>query len=339
MCLVSACENNSSSTNNADNVEAVVNRPGPEIGIDDDDIAGVVTSSNGPEAGVWVIAETNAFETTRYAKIVSTDNQGRFVIPDLPKETYQVWVRGYGLVDSEKVDVMPGNIVRLQAEIAPDSATAAKIYPAAYWYAMMRLPQQEELTHLPGGMNQYLFWMKNRSCIGCHQLGNLATRTLPEGYGVGEPTEIAWSRRILAGQAGMHMLMDISNVGSVAFKYLADWTDRIAAGELPSSVPDRPAGIERNVVFTVRDWSNPKSYMHDLSGTDRRNPTVNAYGPFYGSPEYSTDEIPILEPVNNTAKNYVAPVREENTPTTADDPVIAPSPYWGTDSNSNLEVN
>src|SRR5438477_11893361 len=88
------------------------------VQIDSDDIGGVVTSSAGPEAGVWVIAETNAFQT-RYAKIVVTDDQGRFVVPDLPEAEYQLWVRGYGLVDSPKVTAKRGTRVNLTATIAP----------------------------------------------------------------------------------------------------------------------------------------------------------------------------------------------------------------------------
>src|SRR3954452_22540955 len=77
------------------------------VAIDNDDIGGVVRSASGPEAGVWVIAETTDLPT-RYAKMVVTDDQGRYVIPDLPKAKYKVWVRGYGLVDSPKVDGEPG---------------------------------------------------------------------------------------------------------------------------------------------------------------------------------------------------------------------------------------
>src|SRR5690606_4426505 len=109
------------------------------------------------------------------------------------------------------------------------------------------------------------------------------------GLGDFDSSEAAWIRRISSGQAGGNMTSRIAGLGGVPYKYLADWTDRIAAGELPFADPDRPQGMERNVVITVRDWSNPKAYMHDLSGTDRRNPTVNAYGPLYGAPELSTD--------------------------------------------------
>src|SRR5262245_25791801 len=100
------------------------------IPIDRDDIAGVVTSTNGAEAGVWVIAETTALPT-RYAKIVVTDDRGRYVIPDLPAATYKLWVRGYGLADSSAVESTPGKHVNLTALVAPDRATAAKVFPAA----------------------------------------------------------------------------------------------------------------------------------------------------------------------------------------------------------------
>ena len=92
--------------------------------IDDDDIGGVVTSRFGPEAGVWVIAETTGFGT-RFAKTAVTDERGRYVIPDLPKASYRVWVRGYGLIDSPKVASEPGKILDLTAVTAPSLAEAA----------------------------------------------------------------------------------------------------------------------------------------------------------------------------------------------------------------------
>ena len=76
--------------------------------------------------------------------------------------------------------------------------------------------------------------------------------------------------------------------------------ERIEDGELPTFIPERPQGLERNIVATVRDWADEKAYLHDLSSTDRRDPTVNGYGKIYGSPELSTDNFPILDPVNNT---------------------------------------
>ena len=78
-----------------------------EVAVDADDIGGIVSGSGGPEAGVWVIAETTDLPT-KFAKIVVTDDAGRYVVPDLPKAKYKVWVRGYGLVDLPKVDGEPG---------------------------------------------------------------------------------------------------------------------------------------------------------------------------------------------------------------------------------------
>jgi len=304
--------------------------PAPsELNVAADDIGGTVSSARGPQAGVWVIAETRDFQT-RFAKIVVTDSAGRYLVPHLPQARYSLWVRGYGLADSPAVDAAPGQHVDLTAVIAADAAAAAKTYPAAYWYAMMRIPEEAQVAKLPGGRNGYLMWMKNMGCIGCHQLGNLATRTIPKSLGTFKSSQEAWQRRVQSGQAGPQMLNIVQGaLAGIPIQYLADWTDRIAAGELPAAAPARPSGIERNVVATVRDWSDGKAYVHDLSGTDRRNPTVNGNGPLYGAPELSTDDFPVLDPKLNRAITFKAPVRDADTPTSHDDPVLAPSAYWG----------
>ena len=92
---------------------------------DGDDIGGVVTGAKGPEAGVWVIAETTELPT-RLVKIVVTDDMGRYLVPDLPKANYNVWVRGYGLVDSPKMKAPPGATLNLKAVAAPDKKAAVE---------------------------------------------------------------------------------------------------------------------------------------------------------------------------------------------------------------------
>src|SRR5687768_15625940 len=145
------------------------------VSIDNDDIGGVVTSVKGPEAGVWVIAETTELPT-RFARMVVTDDQGRYLLPDLPKANYSIWVRGYGLVDSPKVKATPGKIVDLKAVIAPNEAAAAQYYPAIYWYSMLTVPDASEFGgkgRIPAKVTQgdWLTHIKNRSCVGCHQMG------------------------------------------------------------------------------------------------------------------------------------------------------------------------
>src|SRR5438105_350790 len=106
------------------------------IRIDTDDIGGVVSSAKGPEAGVWVIAETKDLPTG-FRKIVVTDDRGRYVVPDLPKASYSLWVRGYGLMDSKPVKATPGTKLNLKAVVAPSKIAAAQYYPASYWSSML----------------------------------------------------------------------------------------------------------------------------------------------------------------------------------------------------------
>lgn len=308
---------------------AAVFTTGNGIRIGPSDIGGVVSGGQGPEAGVWVIAERFDLPT-RFEKIVVTDDRGRYLVPDLPAGRYDLWVRGYGLTDSPSTSARPGREVNLEARTAPTAAIAARIYPPAYWYALMRLPTAAEVAQIPGGMNAYLTFMKNDGCVGCHQMGDVATRTIPEALSRYGSSPTAWLRRIQSGQAGDSMVrIAMGRLHGVPIKYLADWTSRIMAGALPASSPPRPSGLERNVVVTVHDWATPTAYLHDLSSTYRNRPTTNAYGLIYGTPELSTDDFPIFDPRTRAATSLHAPVRDADTPSSADDPVVASSAYWG----------
>jgi len=314
----------------------------PAVPIDGDDIGGVVTGPNGPEAGVWVIAETRDLPV-RYIKSVVTDDRGRYVVPDLPKASYTVWARGYGLVDSAKTTTAPGRQVNIAASPAPSPAAAAEYYPAIYWYSMLKIPAASEFNGTTPGISkemtqiEWLNSMKNNGCIGCHQIGQKATRTIPPSLGTFANMEQAWARRVQSGQAGQQMSGQLSQIGTMSIKNFADWTNRIAKGELPHARPQRPQGVERNIVVTLRDWMNEKQYLHDLIASDRRHPTVNGYGPLYGAPEYSSDNMPILDPVKNTATTFKLPVMDPSMPLSlgpghaAALDAMQPSPYWGPD--------
>jgi hypothetical protein len=232
-----------------------------EPAIDGDDIGGVVSGPNGPEAGVWVIAESVDLPT-KFAKIVVTDEQGRYVIPDLPAVNYSVWVRGYGLVDSPRMRAKPGEHVDLTAVPAPNAAAAAHYYPAIYWYSLLRVPAEDELKgesplHDPGLQSKqanFLRQMKNIGCIGCHQLGQEATRTIPAQFGAFKTGEEAWIRRLQSGLAGEEMTGEAGFFSAAPLKALGEWTDRLAKGELPKTTPPRPRDVERNVVITTWEW-------------------------------------------------------------------------------------
>jgi hypothetical protein len=307
-------------------------------GGDSDDIAGVVTGPAGPEAGVWVIAETEDLPT-KFVRIVVTDDDGRFLVPDLPEADYHVWVRGYGLVDSPKMDATPGSTLDLTAVTAPDPAAAAYYYPAGYWLSLIHVPGRDQFPGTgpagngisPGVLTQadWIRRMKSGTCTSCHQLGTLGTRKIPSELGGFASSVDAWERRVLSGQAGSQMTSAIAQMGPrAALGMFADWTDRIAAGELPPT-PPRPKGIERNVVITEWDWADPTAYLHDVVSTDRRDPTVNAGGPVYGSLELSADYTPMLDPRTNTPSRIPLTVRDANTPPASPPIMTAPSAYWG----------
>ena len=286
-----------------------------------------------------MIAETRDLPT-RYIKIVTTDDRGRYVIPDLPRATYDVWVRGYGLVDSPKQKVAPGKNIDLKAVPAPNRAAAAEYYPAQYWFAMVKVPAENLFpgTGATGnGMSQQMsdrgMWFRNLKtdgCVSCHALGTKATRTIPAALGHFNSGAEAWERRLQSGQASGPMMGAIGRFDTQrALSAFGEWTDRVAKGDLPKNTPPRPAGRERNFVVTQWDWNTPTSYLHDEIASDRNNPRVNPNGRIYGSTEASSDMVPWLDPVDNTAGLIKTEYRDAKTPSSKEDPIYGASAYWG----------
>lgn len=317
-------------------VHGLVSHAAP-VNISIKDIGGVVKSDKGIEAGVWVIAETTDLPT-KFAKVVVTDEQGRFVIPDLPKARYKVWVRGYGLVDSHKVQSTPGNLLTLKAITAPSEKAAAEYYPGMYWYSLLTIPEKADFVPASPGNQGMASTMKSQEawvdtmknmCQSCHALGSKGIREVPETFKKLGNSLTAWATRTQAGQAMPYMAVVLGSLGpEKVLKDLANWTDRIAAGELPFEKPKRPVGIERNVVYSLWDWASPKHYQHDAISTDKRDPTINANGLIWGSPEESTDLIPTLDPIRNIASTIKQPYRDPKTPSSLD-LAHGNSAYWG----------
>ncbi len=296
---------------------------GGTVAIDSDDIGGVVTSPDGPEAGVWVIAETSDL-ATKFVRIVVTDDRGRYVLPDLPDATYDVFVRGYGLVDSARVPVTPGQILDLAAVVAPSPQAAAQVYPANYWLALMEVPR--------GDLSPRTLTTRLKSsapagtgCMTCHQLGNKATRELSANLGRFGSSLEAWDHRVRAGPVGSLMSSVFQRLGPQR-RMLADWTDRIAAGAVPRDDPPRPAGLERNLVISQGEWGTPTTFTHTPAATDKRNPTVNAGGRVYG-PDRAHDSLLWMDPVEHTSGRIDIPTRDLDLPSPSRP--LVPSPYWG----------
>jgi hypothetical protein len=317
-----------------------------QVQVDSDDIGGVVTGTKGAESGVWVIAETSDFPT-KLRKIVVTDDHGRFLLPDLPKANYRIWVRGYGLVDSQPVESALGKTLALTAVEAPDAKAAAQYYPANYWYSLLHVPPKQAFpmkvdvpAPVGGGpavgsmtiatQEQWISQLKG--CVICHQMGDKATREIPPGLGKYTSTFEAWEQvlRIGGNAGGANLVNQMGHEQMVGF--YADWTDRIAAGEVPEA-PPRPSGIEKNLVLTVWDAGAPTTFMHDVISTDKRNPTLNSNGRIYGI-DYHNGTLVIMDPVKNTNETIPLPTIDNKKNMRANEvgrvePANpAPSPYW-----------
>ena len=279
-------------------------RPAPapnaqDVRIDQASIGGVVLNSNGdtPEAGVWVIAETKTLPVP-FRKIVVTDDRGRFVVPDLPLGAYELWVRGYGLKDSARVSAAHGARVRIPVASAKDPQEAAKIYPANYWMSLYQPPAKEELPERFTSRDHWIGEWK-RTCNHCHQLGMASTRTWA--------TPAQWEA-VLKTSRGMDG--ESNQLGrEPLIRSLVDWGSRIQAGEVPAA-PPRPSGLERNIVVTQWDWGFNDSFVHDLTSTDKRNPTLNPYGKVYGL-DMGRATLWELDPKTNKVTAHRVPGRVE----------------------------
>jgi hypothetical protein len=307
-------------------------------------ISGRVTNGAEAEAGVWVIAETRETNTP-LIKIVVTDEQGRFTLPQMPEATYSVWVRGYGLLDSARVKGRPGDLnLELKVETARDPKEAARVYPGDYWLSLLEVPAASGFPgtgNLAAGGNGFSpailsqdDWMHRfkKDCNFCHQLGNHITRTLTHmdfnrlGF---KSHEDAWLYRTTLGVRGTHMAAVFLQFGGEGMaRTLSNWTRAVESGAVPP-MPPRPRGVERNVVVTLWDIGGPQDFMHDEIATDKNNPTVNANGPIYAvSAGHGT--LNIVDPITNDAWKLVIPTREDPRKVATRFPAAArPSNFWG----------
>ena len=280
---------------------------------DDDFLAGVVTGTSGqPEAGVWVIAETEQLPTA-FRKIVVTDEQGRFLVPELPSAEYRLWVRGYGLTDSAATVARPGQTeLTLKAATAEDAAEAAAVYPASYWLSLMSLPPAESFGSDNAGGEGGIFGGADGSsaaaletsagwagqfklnCVLCHQVGAAVTR-LPDGTTFDQGFHKAAAMNYFADTLGRERLLAV----------LDAWGRKMAQGATPAA-PPRPQGIERNLVITQWAWGDGYTYAHDEVATDKRDPTVNAGGPVYGV-DLANDYLLVVHPNKNMTERIKVP--------------------------------
>src|SRR5262249_54242802 len=155
--------------------------------------------------------------------------------------------------------------LNLTAATAPTAAAAAEYYPGVYWYSMLRIPPADQFPGTGAQGNGIQPVMKNQhywidtvknSCQSGHALGSKGIRPVSKELGSFNNSVEAWTKRLQAGQASSNMAVTLGRLGpQKALALFADWTDRIASGELPFAKPARPEGLERNVVISMWEWS------------------------------------------------------------------------------------
>ncbi|MFP6782403.1 MAG: hypothetical protein VCB59_11980 [Gammaproteobacteria bacterium] len=272
----------------------------PYAGAEDGAIFGrVLNEAGAPEAGVWVIAVTEALPTD-YRKIVVTDDTGKFVIPDLPDVAFKLWVRGYGLLDSDPMDASVGSTVELNVPVASDPVDAATVYPATYWLSMINLPTDAALKGNDGPLQTQAQWRSQfkLNCILCHQVGAAATRL---------PSAQAFDHGFLKS-AAMSYFADTLDRKRL-LNVLGEWAENMKSGRVPEA-PPRPKGVERNFVITEWGWGDMYTYAHDEIASDKRNPTLYPNGRIYGV-DLGNDKLLYVDPKTHTAGSIAVPTRDD----------------------------
>jgi hypothetical protein len=311
-------------------------------------ITGTVTGDKGPEAGVWVIAETKELGTGMI-KTVVTDDQGRYVLPELPGVNYRIFVRGYGIVDSASVNAKPSATpVNFKVTTAKTPQEAAKVYPGDYWLSLMAPPakdlfpgtgEKSDANPNGNGLNVRMLdqdhWIDQlkKGCNFCHQLGNALTRDVNHVFAAKPELPKshidAWEWRLGVGVRGTNMYATMAGMGKTeTLKALAAWTEAIEKGAVPP-MPPRPTGIERNIVSTQWDVGDDHSFMHDQISTDKNHPTLNGGGPNYAV-NAGHGQLVVLDQADNSTYSIDIPEREakDKVPSRFPSP-NRPSMFWG----------
>ena len=284
--------------------------------IDSDDIGGVVTGARGPEAGVWVIAETRD-TPTRLIKSVVTDDQGRYLVPDLPKADYDVWVRGYGLVDSPKVKAAPGKSVEPEGGRRARQESGGAVLSRRSTGSRCCRCRRRATSPAPGRQGNGISpniksqgeWIRNvvntDGCTGCHQMGSKATRDdSDEHLGTFEDSKAAWDRRIQAGQAGGGMSARFTQVGRAA---RAGDVCRLDRSHRAGRAAERRAAASAGPRAQRRHHDVGLGRSEGRTCTTRSPPTSairpsTPNGPIYGALEESGDYLPVVDPKTQHAR-------------------------------------
>ena len=185
---------------------------------------------------------------------------------------------------------------------------------------MLKIPGAEEFggkSDIPANVtqSQWLTAIKNQACVGCHQLGQLSTRTIPAAFGTFKTSEEAWARRIQSGQGGAVYGQPDRQLGGVPLQIFRrlDRPHR-ATANCRGHEPPRPRASSAISSSRYGIGAGPTEYfarpdLHRQARSDGQRQRQAT-----GSPEYSTDQLPILDPERKTVTYFTPPVRDPAMP-------------------------
>ena len=264
------------------------------VAVDADDIGGVVTGAKGPEAGVWVIAETGTAdsirEDRRHRRSRPVPDPGpaegelRRLGPRLRPRRFR---EGQGHARPH-----PG----LDRESRAEPARRRAVLPRRLLGVDDQLPRHERVPrqgrqrrrrdgHEPGSVRLPREVGRHLgSCFTCHQFGDKATRETPKSLGTFANSHDAWLRRIQSGQVGRRHGEDVQHARHPARPSRCSQTGRTGSPRASCRRRRRDRRASSGTSSSRNGTGGRQDISPRLAVTDRRNPTVNANGPVYGRP-------------------------------------------------------
>ena len=281
------------------------------IRIGQNDLGGVVTGASGPEAGVWVIAETTDLPT-KFAKIVVTDDRGRYVMPELPKANYSVWVRGYGLVDSPKVRTAPGKTAQPHGGAGAERGRGGAILSGDLLVFDAQDPGEERVPRrgkvpAPGRVAERREDRRLQRPVTRWALRERAR--CPRSSPISRPRPTRGRGASSRGRRMPQMARDISRLDAPARAQPVRRLDRphrrrrAAVREAGAAAGDRAQRRPHAVGLEHAHGLPARSDRRPTGASPRSTPTASSTA----SPEDSTDFVPVLDPRTHTATRGEAP--------------------------------
>ena len=209
---------------------------------------------------------------------------------------------------------------------------AARYYPSTYWFALMRVPPENEFPiGKISSQTESLHTIKQGGCQSCHALGTAGMRTIPDLFRKGgEATSVeAWKERVTAGSARARWRAAWARSARPASNTSRSGPTRIEKGALPSPSPsgrrawEEPRGDDLGLEPALALPARPRVERPQEPESERERPRIRLG-------REGTDLVPILDPNTHSSSSIVHPVRDPGTPSTKSDP-FGPSPYWGPD--------